>query len=295
MEIPGQLSVEINSVREYKKRGADGTKFGGISAELTLAAIDETLKLGMRSTMHHDQTAVSEANVLHTSAVGLEGMEHWYGLPEAMFEDRAIQHYSNDYNYLNEQDRFAQAGRLWAQTAKPGSTKWEVVMNTLLERDFSITPTFVTYIATRDLQRAINAPWQAEYTMPALWEFWRPHPLNHGSFWFDWTTEDEVAWKENYRIWMQFISEYKNRGGRVTIGDDAGYLYNLPGFGFIQELELLREAGFTSLEAIRSATQMGARALGHEDDLGTIALGKKADIIAVKGNPLANLIDAARI
>jgi imidazolonepropionase-like amidohydrolase len=82
------------------------------------------------------------------------------------------------------------------------------------------------------------------------------------------------------RIWMQFINEYKNRGGLVPAGDDAGFLYNLPGFGFIQELKLLREAGFTPLEVIRAATQSGARALGHEDQVGMLKLGMKADIIA---------------
>jgi hypothetical protein len=216
-------------------------------------------------------------------------MEHWYGLPEAMFTDRALQDYSANYIYDNEQDRFGEAGRLWKQAAAPGSAKWESVMDTLLARNFIISPTFVPYLASRDLWRMIRMPWQEEYALPALWDFWRPNPLNHGSFWFDWTTENEVAWRENFAIWMKFVNEYKNKGGVVPVGDDAGYLYNLPGFGFVQELELFREAGFSPLEVIRAATQSGARALGHEDELGTIALGKKADIIAVKGNPLANL------
>jgi adenine deaminase len=88
---------------------------------------------------------------------------------------------------------------------------------------------------------------------------------------------------------MQFINEYKNKGGMVTVGDDAGYIYNLYGFGYLQEMELLREAGFSPLEVIHSATQQGARLLGHEDEIGTIRVGRKADLVVVKGNPLANL------
>jgi adenine deaminase len=88
---------------------------------------------------------------------------------------------------------------------------------------------------------------------------------------------------------MQFINEYKNKGGTVTVGDDAGYIYNLYGFGYIQEMELLREAGFSPLEVIHSATQQGARVLGHEEQLGTIRIGRKADLVIVKGNPIANM------
>jgi hypothetical protein len=276
-------------IREFKKLGVDGVKFLGTPTNLTVAGIEEAHRLGLHTTIHNDQLQVSEGNIVFLAEHGLEAMEHWYGLPESMFEDRSIQHYSNNYIYDDEQDRFGEAGTLWAQAAPPGSKKWEEVMDTLLKRHFIITPTFVPYLASRDLWRVIRAPWQDEYTLPALWDYWRPNPLNHGSFWFDWTTEREIAWRENYRIWMQFINEYKNRGGLVPVGDDAGFLYNLPGFGFTQELELLREAGFTPLEVIRAATQSGARALGHEDQLGTLKIGMKADIVAIKGNPLANL------
>ena len=66
----------------------------------------------------------------------------------------------------------------------------------------------------------------------------------------NWGTEQEVQWKENYRLWMTFVNEYKNRGGRVTAGSDNGFIYQTYGFGFIRELELLREAGFHPLEVI---------------------------------------------
>lgn len=277
-------------IQEAKKRGADGIKFiGGAPEDVLYAALDETKKLGLHSTMHHAQQLVAYADVIDTSGAGLESMEHWYGLPEAMFTDKRVQSFPTDFINNDEQMRFGEAGRLWAQTAEPGSDAWNKVMDTLLERKFVLDPTFTAYLTSRDFMRMSRASWHDEYTMPALWDYYRPSRVNHGAYWFDWTTEHEMAWKDNYRRWMRFVNDYKNRGGRVTVGSDAGYIYNLYGFGYIQEMELMREAGFSSLEVIHAATQEGARLLGHDDQVGTIRVGRKADLVIVKGNPLANL------
>ena len=88
---------------------------------------------------------------------------------------------------------------------------------------------------------------------------------------------------------MTFLQEFKNRGGRVTAGSDSGFIFQLYGFAFIRELELLREAGFHPLEIIRSATLNGAEALGVADKLGSIEVGKFADMLIVDENPLENL------
>ncbi len=275
-------------VRQAAKDGAHGIKFLGAAPDILAAAFDEADKQGLRTTMHHEQVTVVDANVLDTSALGLDGMEHWYGLPEALFEDRIVQNYAPDYIYHDEQDRFEQAGELWAQAAKPGSDKWEEVMETLLSRNFHITPTFTIYIANRDWMRARRAEWHDTYTLPALWDFFRPSNTAHGSYWFDWTQDKELAWAENFRLWMRFINAYKNRGGLVGVGEDAGFIYSTYGFGYIKELELLHEAGFHPLEVIRSATSVNAKILGIDDQLGSIEIGKIADMILVPENPLAN-------
>ena len=70
-----------------------------------------------------------------------------------------------------------------------------------------------------------------------------------------------MAWKNFYRVWMEFVNDYKNMGGRVTVGSDSGFIYQLYGFGTILEMEMLQEAGFHPLEVIRSATMYGAQAL----------------------------------
>ena len=162
-------------------------------------------------------------------------------------------------------------------------------MKELIELDITLVPTMTIYEASRDLMRARRAEWHEDYTLPSLWDFYRPNRDSHGSYWFYWTTEDEVAWKKNYQIWMQFLNEYKNKGGRVAAGSDSGFIYKLYGFGYIRELELLREAGFHPLEVIQAATLKGAEALGMSDRIGSVEVGKLADLVVLDENPLQNL------
>ena len=232
-------------VRTVAKKGAKGVKLRGGTREALSAVYDESKRLGIGTASHHDQNGVYQMNALDSARLGLTSMEHWYGLPEAMFTDKTIQHYPADYNYVDEQWRFGEAGNLWQQSAAPGSPTWKATIEELRALDFTLVPTFTIYEANRDLMRVRFAEWQSEYTWPALGKFFEPNPALHGSYHFDWTTGHEVAWRKNYALWMQFVNDYKNAGGRVATGSDAGFIYKLYGFALIRELELLQEAGFT--------------------------------------------------
>lgn len=279
----------VNWVVQNKNNGADGIKFFGAPPAIMEAALKKNKEIGLRSACHHAQMGVARWNVLHSARAGLTSMEHWYGLPEALFTNTTIQDFRLDFNYQNEQHRFGEAGKLWKQAAPPFSTRWNEVMDELISLDFTIDPTFNIYEASRDLHRARRAEWHEEYTLPSLWAFYQPSKISHGSYWHSWGTEEEVNWRENYQLWMTFVNEYKNRGGRVTTGSDSGFIFQLYGFAYIRELELLREAGFHPLEIIRSATLCGAQALGKEKELGSVEVGKLADFVLVEENPLQNL------
>lgn len=285
------------SAREYvrwaQEQGIDGLKLGGHYPDIMEALIDEAVELGLGTTTHLPQTHVLKDAIPNMTRWGLGSVEHWYGVPESLLDEQTVQRFTADYNYNNEYDRFSQAGRLWAEAAPPGSETWERVMNEYLTYGLTMSPTFGIYEATRDVSRVKNDEWHEKYTAPALQAFFEPSLTNHGSFFFDWTTADEIAWKENFRLWMQFINEYKNRGGRVTAGSDSGFIYRTYGFGYIRELELLQEAGFHPLEVIRAATMHGAQLLAEQNNepltFGIIRPGMLADILVVEENPLHNL------
>ncbi len=279
------------------KKGADGLKILGpaplFAPDVLAALLDEANKLHLGSTTHLAQLGVAQTNIVQAARMGLRGMEHWYGLPESLFTERTIQDYPTQYNYNDEQDRFGQAGRLWKQAARPESEKWNAVIDELIKLHLNIDPTLNIYEASRDLMRAMRAEWHDQYTLPSLWRFYQPSRSAHGSYWFHWTTADEIEWKNNYRIWMRFLDDYKNRGGHVTTGSDSGFIFQLYGFAYIRELELLQEAGFHPLEVIRSATMWGAEAItapkGAKPDFGVVKAGNLADLVMVDQNPVANL------
>jgi hypothetical protein len=253
------------------------------------AAIQEAVKQDLRTAMHHAQPGTVQYDVLDTATWGLTTGEHFYGYPEALYTDRSIQDYPADYNYQDEEDRFAYAGRMWQQAADPGSDRWNTVLDSLHALDFTMTPTFGIYEANRDLMRGRRAEWHDTYTLPSLWNFFHPSFKNHGSYHYFWSTGDEAAWDTHFDRWMRFVNAFKNRGGRVGVGSDSGYIFKLYGFGYVRELELLQEAGFHPLEVIRSASLEGAKALGRADEIGSVAVGKQADLVLVDQNPLANL------
>ena len=277
-------------VRWAAKQGVDGLKLVSYDPPIMAALIDEARKQGLGTQAHLGQMGVARMNVLDAARLGLGSMEHWYGLPEALFEGRTIQDYPYDYNYNDEYHRFAQAGRLWRQAAEPGSDRWNAVMEELLALDFVLDPTMTIYEASRDVMREREAEWHDTYTLPSLHDFFRQSLTSHVSYWFSWTTADEIEWKNNFRLWMRFLNEYKNRGGRVTTGSDSGYIYKLYGFGYIRELELLQEAGFHPLEVVRAATMHGAETLmepkGRAPEFGVIREGMLADLVIVPLNPI---------
>ena len=105
------------------------------------------------------------------------------------------------------------------------------------------------------------AEWHDRFTLPSLMAFYTPDRQNHGAYWYDWTTEDEIAFRNFYQVWFKLMNDYKKMGGRVTTGSDSGFIYQTYGFGYINEFELLQEAGFHPLEVIQSATMNGALTL----------------------------------
>jgi imidazolonepropionase-like amidohydrolase len=279
-------------VRWAAKNNIDGLKLGSHRPEIMEALCDEAKKLGLGTTAHLAQSGVAQMNAIKAARAGLDTVTHFYGHFESLLKDYVVQPWPVDMNYDDEQWRFGQVARLWDKIHTPGGPEWKAYLEEHLKLGTTFDPTLTIYSAGRDVQKFRNAEWHEKYTLPSLYEFYQPSRRNHGAYWYDWTTEDEVAWRNFYQVWFRLMNDYKKMGGRVTTGSDSGFIYQTYGFGYVNELEMLQEAGFHPLEVVQSATMNGALTL-HEPkekpiEFGVIREGLLADMVVVSHNPLQN-------
>ncbi|HWY43655.1 MAG TPA: amidohydrolase family protein [Candidatus Sulfotelmatobacter sp.] len=280
-------------VDEWHAMGVDGVKIlgkPGLWPDVFKAIADEARKNGMGVAVHIGQDGVYPMNAVRLATDGATTIEHHYGYSESSFSGQTIQDLPADYNYSNEADRFLETGRVWLQAdlAKLHGDVINALLDAMHNTGFVMDPTFSIYEANRDVTRAANLPWHSDYTLPAVMNSFLPSPTHHASYFFEWTSDKEADWARAYRVWMEFVNDYKNQGGIVAVGSDSGFLFSIWGFGTIRELELLEEAGFSPLETLHAATENGAKGLKNPE-LGLIRQGYLADMVLLTENPLADV------
>jgi imidazolonepropionase-like amidohydrolase len=105
-------------------------------------------------------------------------------------------------------------------------------------------------------------------------------------------TDGRLLWKHDLALERAFAAA----GGLLIAGPDpTGAGDVLPGFGDQRGIELLVEAGFSPVEAIKIATLNGAVYLGKEKQIGSIAAGKNADLVVIKGDPSKQISDVENV
>ena len=274
------------------KNGLDGLKLGAERPDVMKALLVTAKANGMGSTAHLQQSGVAQMNAITAARAGLNTVTHFYGHFESLLKDYVVQPWPVEMNANDEHWRFGQVARLWDKIHPPGSPEWKAYLEEHLKLGTVFDPTLTIYSAGRHLTAFRNADWHDKYTLPSLMDFYAPNRASHGAYWYDWTTEDEIAWRNFYQVWFRLVNDYKKMGGRVTTGSDSGFIYQTYGFGYVNELEMLQEAGFHPLEVIQAATMNGAITLeepkGRTPEFGTVRAGMLADMVIVDQNPLHN-------
>ena len=108
--------------------------------------------------------------------------------------------------------------------------------------------------------------------------------------------KSKVDWPALYKRDLELEHAFARAGGLLLAGPDpTGNGGVVPGFGDQREIELLVEAGFSPLEAIKVATLNGATYLNRQNQIGSIAPGKNADLVVIKGDPSKNVADIEKV
>jgi imidazolonepropionase-like amidohydrolase len=105
--------------------------------------------------------------------------------------------------------------------------------------------------------------------------------------------EADVSWVPTFEAMdgqgMDNLRRFVEAGGRVALGNDAGYLAGLEIGMPLEEIEWMQTAGLTPMQIIVAATRDAAYVCRRQDVLGTLEVGKFADVLVVDGNPLEDL------
>ena len=100
-------------------------------------------------------------------------------------------------------------------------------------------------------------------------------------------------WTKMLDIQKQAFGRAVRKGVRIAYGTDAGgYAWTEP---MARELKLMVDYGMTPLQAVESATRVGAELLDRGQDFGTVEPGRFADLVAVAGDPLKDVTELERV
>ncbi len=273
--------------KEMIEKGAHVVSVGGLgwSQELFGAVCKAVYAHGGITTVHLPPSTNAIVQAVDAARLGVTMIEHHYGYAESSL-DRNVQSFPGNYNYNDENARFRHAGKVWVDANR--ERLLTEVADSLAAYGVTMLPTRVVYEANRDIMRAISLPWHEKYTHQALINWNLPNPAYHGSYHYDWTSDDEFYWTYAFDLWAKLIFEFNKRGGRVAYGTDDNYIWATPGFSNVRELQLVRESGMHTLEVLKAATLNSAKTL-RQPKLGLIRPGYLADLVIVDGNPAENM------
>ncbi|MCA1825826.1 MAG: amidohydrolase family protein [Myxococcales bacterium] len=270
LEVTGPYLDGLDDARKtvayWADRGVTSFKaYKNIKRKDLKAAIDEAHKRRLKVTGHLCSVTYPEAIEL-----GIDNLEHGFFVNTALDPDKKPDVCSSSSgDFTLEHIGSADAGRLIAA---------------LVKRRVAITSTLVGLGQT--VLRVDPPPALLEAMSPtlrAIYPSWRSRPPAPNA---------AVLLRKEMELERAFVAA----GGLLIAGPDpVGIGTNIPGFGDHREIELLVEAGFTPVEAIRIATSNGATFLGRQDRIGTIAVGKNADLVVVNGDPAARIADVENV
>ncbi|MDP2958196.1 MAG: amidohydrolase family protein [Longimicrobiales bacterium] len=276
--------------RLMAEKGAHVVSLGDVTWDRSLfgAVAKGVWDAGGITTIHLPPSTNNVVDAVNAACLGATMIEHHYGYAESALA-RQTQDFPRDYNYNDENARFRAAGKVWEEADATAKRRLlTTVADSLVACGVTMLPTRVVYEANRDIERAMSLPWHEKYTHQTLIEWNLPNPAFHGSFHYDWTSDDEQYWYTAFDLWGDLIYEFNRRGGRVAYGTDDNYIWATPGFSNVRELQLLRESGMHSLEVLEAATRNSAETL-RTPQLGLVRPGYLADLVIVDGNPAYNL------
>jgi len=281
--FPSSIAIKTSddgrrAVDDLKHRGVDFIKLQSlIPRDAVFAIAAEARKQDIPFVGHvPDAVRASEA-----SNAGQKSFEHLIGIFEGSspLEDQFIKGAKAESQFLSTYDpRLAE--KLFALLAK--NQTWQCP-TLVWERGGNL-------IEERDLAHDTRALYVPAYWKEVTWKRFTDQ-VEHQFNTDDLATRRRFVAKE-----LEVVNAMHHAGIPFLAGTDTPPgVYIFPGFSLHEELERFVAAGFSPLEALKTATLNPAKFLGRENELGTIEKGKLADMVLLDRNPLDDIRNTQKI
>lgn len=276
LEGPGMGFNQVVTLRDtndvkrhvayWAEEGATSFKaYMNITRDALRVAAREAHARGLRITGHLCSVTYREA-----ADAGIDDLEHGFFAMNDFVPDKAP-------------DRCTARGGAAIQSMAsldPASPSVQALFRHLIERNVAVTSTlaiFETFTPGRPLPAGLDV------LLPSVREdYERRHAATQRN--------TQSPYIRAFPKGMAFERAFVQAGGLLIAGTDpTGGGGLVPGYSNQRALELLVEAGFTPLEAIRIGTLNGARYLGRDSVTGSLAVGKLADLVVLEGDPTADI------
>jgi hypothetical protein len=239
------------------------------------AAIKEAHRRGLKVTGHLCSVTYPEA-----VALGIDNLEHGFFVNTQLDPGKQPDKCSDG------------TGTPTLLAMKPGTPEANALIKLLVDHHVALTSTLPVFEQSVPLHAPLQARQMDVLTAQSKEAYLFSRNLAASRAGTPRSNDFAQAYKNDLALERQFVAS----GGLLLAGPDpTGNGGVIPGFGDQREVELLVEAGFTPVEAVKIATLNGATYLGLADRIGTIAAGKNADLFIVKGNPAANINDVENV
>jgi len=265
-----------NEVAFWADQGVNSFKaYMNISRAELGAAIKEAHRHGLKLTGHLCSVTYPEA-----IALGIDDLEHGFFVNTQLDPGKQPDKCSDG------------TGTPTLLKMTPGSPEANALIKLMIDHHVALTSTLPVFAQSVPLHEPLQARQMDVLSQQAKEGYLFSRNLAASRVGTQRANDFAQAYKNDLGLERQFVAS----GGLLLAGPDpTGNGGVIPGFGDQRELELLVEAGFTPVEAIRIGTLNGATYLGLADRIGTIAAGKNADLFIVKGNPAANINDVENV
>jgi imidazolonepropionase-like amidohydrolase len=239
------------------------------------AAIDEAHRRHLKVTGHLCSVTYPEA-----VALGIDNLEHGFFVNTELDPGKQLDKCTET------------SGTPTLLKMKPGSPEASGLIKLLVDHRVAITSTLPVFEQSVPLHAPLQPRQMDVLTPQAKESYLYLRNLTASRAGTPRGQESAEAYRNDLALERQFAAA----GGLLIAGPDpTGNGGVIPGFGDQREIELLVEAGFTPVEAVKIATLNGATYLGLADRIGSIAPGKNADLLLVRGNPAANISDVENV